>query len=168
MTSEEVAEVYLKSMRQELRSLKTLADRAIFQVKDEEFSIEIDDESNSIMILMKHISGNMTTLWTRPLAPAEERPARHRDLEFTHTKEDTRIAVSESWNNAWEALFKTMDGLKKRDLLASMRFHENDSPLIEVLNSQYRHYAVHVGQIIFLAKHFRVRDWNSLSIPKKR
>ena len=168
MMSEKVAEVYLKSMRQRLRGLKTLADRALSQVKDEELSIEIDDESNSITILMKHVAGNMTTLWTRPLAPAEEWPARHRDLEFTLTKEDTRIAVNKSWNNAWEAIFKTLDGLKERDLLETMKIRGNDSALIEVLNSQYSHYAVHVGQIIFQAKHFRGRDWTSLSIPKKR
>jgi hypothetical protein len=168
MMSEKVAELYLKSMRQQLKGLKTLADRALIQVKDEELSIEIDDESNSITILMKHIAGNMTTLWTRPLAPAEEWPARHRDLEFTLTKEDTRITVSKSWNNAWEAIFKTLDGLKEKDLLETMKIRGNDSALIEVLNNQYSHYAVHVGQIIFLAKHFRVRDWVSLSVPKKR
>ena len=168
MMSEKVAELYLKSMRQQLKGLKTLADRALTQVKDEELSIEIDDESNSITILMKHIAGNMTTLWTRPLAPAEEWPARHRDLEFTLTKEDTRITVNKSWNNAWEAIFKTLDGLKERDLLETMKIQGNDSALIEVLNSQYSHYAVHVGQIIFLAKHFRVRDWVSLSVPKKK
>ena len=166
--NEKVADLYLKSMRHQLRSLKSLADRAISQVKDEELSIEIDDESNSITTLMKHIAGNMTTLWTRPLSPVEEWPARHRDLEFTLTKEDTRIKVKTRWNNAWEAIFKTLDDLKVNDLLKTMKIRGNDSALIEVLNSQYSHYAVHVGQIIFLAKHFRVRDWDTLSIPKKR
>ncbi len=166
--SEKVAELYLKNMRQQLRGLKTLADRALSQVKDEELSIEIDDESNSITILMKHIAGNMTTLWTRPLTPVEEWPTRHRDLEFTLTKEDTRMAVNKNWNKAWEAIFKTLDGLKVKDLMETMKIRGNDSALIEVLNSQYRHYAIHVGQIVFLAKHFRVRDWVSLSVPKKR
>jgi hypothetical protein len=78
------------------------------------------------------------------------------------------MAVDESWNKAWEAIFKTLDGLKVKNLLETMKIRGNDSALIEVLNSQYRHYAVHVGQIIFLAKHFRVRDWNSLSVPKKK
>jgi hypothetical protein len=165
---EKIAELYLKSMRQQLRGLKTLADRALSQVKDEELSVEIDDESNSITILMKHVAGNMTTLWTRPLAPAEEWPARHRDLEFTRTKEDTRTAVKKTWDNAWDAIFKTLDGLKESDLQETMKIRGNEPALIEVLNSQYSHYAVHVGQIILLAKHFRGRDWTSLSIPKKR
>jgi hypothetical protein len=166
--SEKIADLYLKSMRQQLRSLKTLADKAVVQVKDEELPIEIDDESNSITILMKHIAGNMTNLWTRPLAPIEEWPKRHRDLEFTTIKEDTRERVGETWNNAWNALFKTLDGLKLEDLSTIMTVRGRDSALIEVLNSQYSHYAVHVGQIIFLAKHFRVREWNTLSVPKKR
>ena len=166
--SEKVAATYLKDMRKQLRGLKTLADRALAQVKDEEFPIEIDEESNSITILMKHVSGNMTTLWTRPLAPAEEWPTRYRDLEFTLTEGDTREAVSERWNKAWGAVFKTLDGLSVEELLGTMIIRGNDSTLMEVLNGQYRHYAVHMGQIIFLAKHFRVTNWDSLSVPKKR
>ena len=166
--SEKVAATYLKDMRKQLRGLKTLADRALAQVKEEEFPIEIDKESNSITILMKHVSGNMTTLWTRPLAPAEEWPTRYRDLEFTLTEGDTREAVSERWNKAWGAVFKTLDGLSVEELLGTMIIRGNDSTLMEVLNGQYRHYAVHVGQIVFLAKHFRVTNWDSLSVPKKR
>ena len=166
--SNKIADLYLKSMGQQLRNLKNLADKAVVQVKDEELPIEIDDESNSITILMKHISGNMTHRWTRPLAPIEEWPKRHRDLEFTTTEEDTRETVGETWNNAWNALFKTLDDLKMEDLSIIMTVRGKDSALMDVLNSQYSHYAVHVGQIVFLAKHFRVMEWNTLSIPKKR
>ncbi len=166
--SENVVAIYLKDMRKQLRGLKTLADRALSQVKDEEYPVEIDEESNSITILMKHVSGNMTTLWTRPLAPAEEWPTRYRDLEFTLTEEDTRDAITKRWDKAWNGLYKTLDGLTAEDLLATMTIRGNDSTLMEVLNGQYRHYAVHVGQIVFLAKHFRVTDWDSLSVPKKR
>ena len=155
-------------MRQQVRSLKALADRALAQVKDEEYPVELDEESNSITILMKHVSGNMTTLWTRPLAPAEDWPTRYRDLESTLTEEDTREVITERGDKAWSGLFKTLDGLSVEELLGTMTIRGNDSTLIEVLNGQYRHYAVHVGQIVFLAKHFRVRDWDSLSVPKKR
>ena len=166
--SEKIAELYLEDMRKQLRGLKTLADRALSQVKDDELPIEVDEESNSITILMKHVSGNMTTLWTRPLAPVEEWPARHRDFEFTSTEEDTRMALIERWDKAWSALFKTLDGLRVEDLLGKMTIRGIDLALMEVLNGQYRHYAVHVGQIVFLAKHFRVTDWDSLSVPKYR
>jgi hypothetical protein len=166
--SENVAAIYLKDMRKQLRGLKTLADRALSQVKDEEYPVEIDEESNSITILMKHVSGNMTTLWTRPLAPAEEWPTRYRDLEFTLTEEDTRDAITKRWDKAWNGLYKTLDGLTVEGLLGTMTIRGNDSTLMEVLNGQYRHYAVHVGQIVFLAKHFRVTNWDSLSVPKKR
>jgi hypothetical protein len=166
--SEKVAELYLKDMGKKLRNLKTLADKALTQVKDEELPVEIDEESNSITILMKHVAGNMTTLWTRPLAPAEEWPTRFRDLEFTLTEGDTREAITERWDKAWNGLFKTLDGLNVEDLLGTMTIRGNNSAMMEVLNGQYSHYAVHVGQIVFLAKHFRVRDWDSLSVPKKR
>ena len=166
--SERVAAIYLKDIRKQARGLKTLAKRALSQVKDEELPVEIDEESNSITVLMKHVSGNMTTLWTRPLAPVEEWPTRHRDLEFTYMEEDTREAVTARWDEAWSALFETLDGLKVEDLISTMTIRGNDTTLMEVLNGQLRHYAVHVGQIVFLAKHFRVTDWESLSVPKKR
>ncbi len=166
--SQEIPDLYLKSMRHQLKGLKNQADKAIVQVKDDELPIVLDDESNSITILMKHVAGNMTNLWTRPLAPVDEWPERKRDLEFTYTKEDTRDRVEEKWNSAWSALFVTLDGLESKDLLTNMTVRGKDSNLIEVLNSQYSHYALHVGQIIFLAKHFRVRNWNTLSVPKKR
>ncbi len=161
--SEKVAAIYLNDIGQQLRGLKTLADRALSQVEDEELPVEIDEESNSITTIMKHVSGNMTTLWTRPLAPAEEWPSRYRDMEFTLTEEDTKEVITERWNNAWEALFKTLDGLKVEDLIGTMTIRGKDSTLMEVLNGQYRHYAVHVGQIVFLAKHFRMTSWDSLS-----
>jgi hypothetical protein len=166
--SEKVAAIYLKDIGQQSRGLKTLADRALSQVKDEELPVEIDEESNSITILMKHVSGNMTTLWTRPLAPVEKWPRRYRDLEFTFTEEDTRETVTAKWDKAWSTLFETLDGLSVEDLISSMTIRGKDSTLMEVLNGQLRHYAVHVGQIVFLAKHFRVTDWDSLSVPKKR
>jgi hypothetical protein len=166
--SEKVAAIYLKAIGQQSRGLKTLADRALSQVKDEELPLEIDEESNSITILMKHVSGNMTTLWTSPLAPVEEWPPRHRDLEFTYAEEDTREAVTAKWDKAWNTLFETLDRLSVEDLTSLMTIRGKDSTLMEVLNGQLRHYAVHVGQIVFLAKHFRVRDWDSLSVPKKR
>jgi hypothetical protein len=168
LVSEKVAAIYLKDIGQQSRGLKTLADRALSQVKDEELPVEIDEESNSITILMKHVSGNMTTLWTRPLAPVEEWPPRHRDLEFTYTEEDTREAVTAKWDKAWSTLFGTLDGLKVEDLISTMTIRGKDATLMEVLNGQLRHYAVHVGQIVFLAKHFRVTEWDSLSVPKKR
>jgi ethanolamine ammonia-lyase small subunit len=76
--------------------------------------------------------------------------------------------VTARWNAAWSALVETLAGLKVEDLISPMTVRGNDSTLMEILNSQLRHYAVHVGQIVFLAKHFRVRDWDSLSVPKKR
>jgi hypothetical protein len=168
MMSEKVAAIYLKDIGQQSRDLKTLADRALSQVKDEELPVEIDEESNSITILMKHVSGNMTTLWTRPLASVDEWPRRNRDLEFTYTEEDTREAVTAKWDKAWSTLFETLDGLGVENLISTMIIRGKDSTLMEVLNGQLRHYAVHVGQIVFLAKHFRVTDWDSLSVPKKR
>ena len=105
---------------------------------------------------------------TIPPTPVEEWPPRHRDLEFTYMEEDTREAITARWDEAWSALFETLSGLRVEDLISIMTIRGNDYTLMEELNIQLRHYAVHVGQIVFLAKHFRGRNWDSLSVPKKR
>jgi hypothetical protein len=40
--------------------------------------------------------------------------------------------------------------------------------IVQAINRQLTHYAYHIGQIVFLAKHFRSAEWKSLSIPRNR
>ncbi|KON29832.1 hypothetical protein AC482_05500 [miscellaneous Crenarchaeota group-15 archaeon DG-45] len=162
------ASSYLRDVEQRFHGLKSLADRALSQVKDDELSVAIDEESNSIAILMKHISGNMIHRWTDPFAPPEKRPPRDRDMEFTVTEEDTKTALFERWEEAWSAFFKSLGRFDPGDLGRIVTHAGREYTLLEALNDQLVHYAGHVGQIIFLAKHFRGRDWQSLSIPRKR
>ena len=86
---------YLKDIKQQYQDLKSLADRALSQVKDEELPIAIDEESNSLTVLMKHLSGNMIHFWTDPFSPEDERPTRHRDLEFVVEEGDTKEVAFE-------------------------------------------------------------------------
>jgi len=160
--------IYLKDVEKRFHGLKSLADRALSQVKDEELSVAIDEESNSVAIIMKHTSGNMINRWTDPFAPDEKKPPRERDSEFVVKEEDTKSVLFEKWEEAWNAFFKTLRKLEPEDLERTVTHGGKDFTLLEALNGQLVHYAQHVGQIIFLAKHFRGNEWDSLSIPRKR
>ncbi len=38
--------------------------------------------------------------------------------------------------------------------------------VLQAINRQVAHYAYHVGQIVFLAKHLKGAEWKTLSVPK--
>jgi uncharacterized damage-inducible protein DinB len=165
----EIASRYLKNVEKSARGIKSVADRALAQVKDEELSVAIDEESNSITKIMKHISGKMIHSWADPFASLEDRPVRDRDSEFVVKEGDTRKAVFETWNEAWNAFFEALSQFTPDDLLRTItEFGGREFILLEALNNHLVHYSRHVGQIIFLAKHFRGSDWKSLSTPRKR
>jgi hypothetical protein len=156
---------YLQDMGYKFRSLKGLADRAIAQVRDEELFTSIDGVSNSVAVLMKHIAGNMVHNWTYPFAPDEEKPARDREAEF-EAGGDTKDAIHGLWEEGWRILIDAVTSFTEADLERRVIVRWREYTLIEALNRQLVHYAQHIGQIIFLAKHFRGEEWDSLSISK--
>ena len=54
---------YLKDSLYLFRYYKTLAERAMAQVTDEQLFVELDEDGNSIAIIIKHMAGNMRSRW---------------------------------------------------------------------------------------------------------
>jgi len=157
-----IESIYLKDVNKKFRDLKSQAERALVQVRDEELPVAINEGSNSITVLMKHISGNMIHLWTEPLAPLEEKPPRKRDEEFIVLEDDTKVKVFERWEEAWSTFFKTLSLLTAEDLTKNMTHARRTYTLLEGLNLQFVHYGEHIGQIISLAKYFRGKEWKPI------
>ncbi len=164
-----IASRCLRNVETSARGIKSLADSALAQVKDEELSVVIDEESNSITTIMKHISGKMIYSWADPFASLEDRTVRDRDSEFVVRVGDTRKVVFGRWSEAWNAFFIALGQFTPDDLLRIIiEFGGREVTLMDALINHLVHYSRHVGQIIFLAKHFRGSDWESLSSPRKR
>jgi hypothetical protein len=157
---------YLEDMRHRFRSLKEQADRALAQVHDDELHLILDPEANSLALLIKHIAGNMQARWRAPFDSDGERE-RNRDREFEADRDDTRAALTRRWETGWQALFGTLRALTPDDLLRTIQVRGRSYSVVQALNRQLAHYAAHVGQIVFLAKHHRGSDWQSLSIPRR-
>lgn len=149
------------------RNYKNLAERAIDQVPDDEFFAKIDDESNSIALIVKHIAGNLRSRWTDFLTSDGEKPDRHRDTEF-ELIQDTRESLMEFWEDGWQTLFNSVAPLTPEDFERSVTIRGETHTVVEAINRQLTHYAYHVGQIVLLAKHFRSVEWKTLSVPKNR
>jgi hypothetical protein len=156
----------LNEIEKRFRSIKSIADRALEQVRGEDLFFEIDEESNSLAIIMKHVAGNMLHIWVDPFTPTEEKPDRKRDTEFVAEEGDTAESIRDKWETGWRALFDAMETFRGEKLTRSLRSRWKDYTLLEFLSRQVVHYAQHAGQIVFLAKHISGREWETLSIPK--
>jgi hypothetical protein len=149
------------------RNYKKLAERAIEQVSDDEFFATIDDEANSIALIVKHIAGNLRSRWTDFLTSDGEKADRNRDTEFEIIA-DTRESLMQYWESGWQTLFGAIEPLTPDDFSKTVTIRGEPHTIVEAINRQLTHYAYHVGQIVFLAKHFRSSDWKTLSVPKNR
>ncbi len=160
------ANAYLEDVIGQLRQLKRLADRALAQVDDEDLFVRLDGTSNSMAILMKHLAGNMRSRWTDFLTTDGEKPDRQREREFLIEDEDTRQRLEARWEAGWNRLFRTLESLTADDLNAQVTIRGEPLSALQAINRELVHYALHVGQIILLAKHYAGGQWHSLSTPR--
>jgi hypothetical protein len=150
-----------------LRYYKRLGDRAMAQVSDEGLCAVVDGESNSIATIVKHLSGNMRSRWTDFLASDGEKPDRDRDSEF-EAPPKTRDEILTMWESGWQLAFDALAPLTDDDLSRTAYIRTEAHSVMQTIHRQVAHYAYHVGQIVFLAKHFAGPDWNALTIPRRK
>ncbi|HEX8567228.1 MAG TPA: DinB family protein [Pyrinomonadaceae bacterium] len=163
-----IEENYLRDALKNFQNYKRLAEKSFEQISDEEFFRTLNDESNSIAIIAKHIAGNLRSRWTEFLTADGEKPDRSRDSEFVAFENDTRKSLLEFWNAGWQAALSTMESLEPADLEKTVKIRGENHTVVEAVNRSIAHTAYHVGQIVFLAKFLRDTDWQTLSIPRNR
>lgn len=158
---------YLDDALDSFRNYKRLAERAMDQVSDEEFFVQIDGESNSIALIVKHIAGNQRSRWRDFLTTDGEKADRDRDTEFEIIG-DTRESLMGFWESGWATLFDALVGITPDVFGRTVTIRGEPHTVVEAVNRQLTHYAYHIGQITFLAKHFRSAEWKTLSVPRGR
>ncbi len=158
---------YLEDSLALFRYYKKLAERAMEQVTDEQLFATLDEESNSIGILVKHMAGNMRSRWTDFLTTDGEKPERGRDSEFVEPPA-TRKVLLDVWEDGWARLFEALEPLSDLDLGSTVTIRGEAHSVMQAVNRQVAHYAHHVGQIVMLAKHLSHERWQSLSVPRNR
>jgi len=165
--SEKILQNFLDETIESFRSYKKLAEKSFAQVSDEEFFKVIDAEANSMAAITKHIGGNLRSRWTNFLTSDGEKPDRNRDSEFV-ADDDTRESLMPFWENGWNRLFETLQSLTIEDLEKIVQIRGEDFTVVKAINRAAMHTASHIGQITFLAKHFRSSEWKTLSVPKNK
>lgn len=157
---------YLEEARRQLRGHKRMGEGAISQLKDDELFITLDPEANSVAILIKHLAGNMRSRFTDFLTSDGEKPNRFRDQEFELTAATTRADVMRWWDEGWGQVFAAVDSLQPEDVMRTVTIRHEPHTVLQAINRQIAHYAQHIGQIVFLAKHLRSKEWKTLSVPR--
>jgi len=147
------------------RYYKKLAEGAMGQVTDEQLFSVLDPEMNSIAVIAKHMVGNMRSRWTDFLTSDGEKPDRHRDSEFVEPA-STREELMKQWEAGWRCLFSALEPLSDADLSRPVTIRGEAHSVTQAINRQLAHYAYHIGQIVFLAKHLQSAQWKSLSVPR--
>lgn len=168
MEMQDAASAYLQDVRDQFRKLKKLAEGALVQATDADLHVALDEESNSLAVIMRHMAGNLRSRFTDFLTTDGEKPNRNRDGEFEISGRLDRVAIMEDWERGWVTLFSTLDSLAPDDLLRDVFIRGERHSVIQALDRQMTHHAYHVGQIVFLAKHLRSSEWKTLSIPRRR
>lgn len=162
----ELAKHYLETAIIEFRSLKKLGERAMEQLDRDQFFATLDAESNSIAVLVKHLAGNMRSRWVDFLTSDGEKPDRNRDQEFIVDENTSREEVMQWWEQGWQYVFDAVEALQPEDAMRTVMIRHEAHSVVQAISRQTAHYATHVGQLVFLAKHLKSAEWKTLSVPR--
>jgi len=160
----DLAHEYLKVIRERFQSVKELGDKTLEQLTNEDIHWCLNNTSNNIAIIVKHLSGNMVSRWTDFLTTDGEKENRNRDAEFVDDIKSKQQLLT-IWDKGWQTLFTTLNELETEDLLKNVTIRGEKHTVVEAIERQLAHYAYHVGQIVFVGKLIKDEKWKTLSIP---
>ncbi|HEY0434487.1 MAG TPA: DinB family protein [Chitinophagaceae bacterium] len=161
----DIGQEYIHTAVRRLKYYKELGERSFAQLQDEEFHFQPSSESNSIAVIIQHLSGNMLSRWTNFLTEDGEKSWRRRDDEF-EVHDYSKEQLIETWDRGWECFLDTLEELRPSDLLRKIHIREEEMTAIDAINRQIAHYCYHIGQIVYVGRLIKNEDWQNLSIPK--
>src|SRR5688572_10357678 len=160
-----INEQYLDSVKKRFQDYKTLGEKAMAQLKEEDLFKSPNEDSNSIAVIVQHLWGNMMSRWTHFLTEDGEKPWRERDAEFENVVK-TKDELMKKWEEGWKCMFDTLDSLKPDQLMNTVYIRSEAHTAMDAINRQLAHYPYHVGQMVYVAKMLKGGGFQSLSIPK--
>ncbi|VAV83535.1 hypothetical protein MNBD_BACTEROID02-1668 [hydrothermal vent metagenome] len=156
---------YLNSIKKQFGYYKLLGDKTFEQLNDQDIHWQLNEDSNSVSIIVKHIVGNLLSRWTNFLTEDGEKQWRERDQEFEDTYLNKEALIA-AWEKGWQCLFNALESLTNKDLEHIIYIRNQGHTVTEAINRQLSHYAYHIGQIVFVGKMIKNENWKSLSVPK--
>ncbi|MGN6211140.1 DUF1572 family protein [Parafilimonas sp.] len=162
-----IEEAFLQSAIKKFKAQKLIGDKTLTQLDEKDFFFKPSAESNSIAIIVQHMSGNMLSRWTDFLTEDGEKPWRERDVEFENTL-STKEDVLNAWNKGWACVLGALENLKPEDVMKTITIRSEPHLVIDAVIRQIDHYGGHTAQIVYIGKLIKNETWQSLSIPKNK
>lgn len=156
---------FLNTAIKRLKYYKDLGEKTFAQLEEKDFHFQPSPESNSIAVIVQHMTGNMLSRWTNFLTEDGEKEWRQRDDEF-EIHSYSRQQILDTWQKGWGCFLQTLDSLTEDDLLKTVHIRQEPLTVTDAINRQLAHYPYHIGQLIFIGKIIKDKNWKSLSIPK--
>lgn len=160
-----IAQTYLQVVQKRFKNVKELGDGALAQLEGAELHWAYNEESNSIAVIVKHVSGNMISRWTDFLTTDGEKTTRNRDDEFINSL-NTKEAIIAVWEEGWQVFLGALATITESDLQGHVTIRGEKLAVIDAIERQMAHYSQHIGQIIYIAKQVKGSDWQTLSIAR--
>lgn len=156
---------YLSTVIKRLKYYKELGEKTFEQLEEKDFHLLPTSESNSIAVIVQHLSGNMLSRFTNFLTEDGEKEWRQRDDEF-EIHDLSKQQIVDIWNKGWECCFEALESLTENDLLTIIYIRKEPLTVVDAINRQLAHYPYHIGQILYIGRMIKNKDWKNLSIPK--
>ncbi len=154
---------FLSSARAEFERYRGLGEAAMAQLSDAELYLQPGPGDNSMATIVNHLAGNMLSRWTNFLVEDGEKTWRNREAEFREPPGD-REQLLQHWEAGWECLFRALETLREADPTTKVLIRAQPHSIPQAVHRQLAHYASHVGQMVYLAKHLKGEHWMYLSI----
>ena len=162
-----IGNAFLQSAIKRVKYYKQLSERTFEQLEENDFYFRPNSVSNSLAVIIQHMSGNMLSRWSNFLSEDGEKSWRNRDMEF-EDRHYSRQELMECWEKGWNCFTDALESLKEEDLLKTVYIRSEPLPVIDAINRQLAHYPHHAGQIIYVGKIIRGEQWENLSIERNR
>lgn len=156
---------FLKNFKQQFFYYRSLSEKTVAQLSDDQFYHQYDETNNSVALLVSHLSGNLLSRWTNFQTEDGEKTWRQRDGEF-EIRNRSRDDLMTQWQKAWQVVELELSQITNDDLAKIVYIRNEGHTIMEALNRQSNHLAYHVGQIVHQAKLLKTNDFEVLSIPK--
>ena len=156
---------YLTTAKRDFQYYKTLGEKTFSQLEEKDCFWQFDSESNSIVVIVNHLYGNMKSRWTDFLSSDGEKQWRKRDLEFKNQLK-TKAEVLNRWEQGWDCVFKSLDSINEDNFNTKIYIRSQEHSVIQAINRQLTHYAYHVGQVVYIGRLIKGSKWKYLSIPE--
>lgn len=162
---EGVGRSFLDAAIATFESTKSMGDRALAQMGEDEMRLVVGHDANPVSVIVKHLHGNMVSRWTDFLESDGEKAGRDRDGEFVDDGA-SRDEVMRRWEEGWGVVLSTMRGLAPGDLERTVRIRGEEMSVARAVCRQIEHYGYHVGQIVLIGKVVVGEGWRTLTVER--